>query len=114
MRIRVVAVEELHDVEAALVHVKVDVPRLKVRGAGLPDLRLRVKALDFSPGRRADALAVGCGRDEQQIQMVVLRLFVDVQDQPADDPAVLPDAVGNALVDAVLDSLAGDDLVALS
>ena len=99
VRIGMVAVEELHDMEAAFVHVKVDIPRLKVWRAGFPDLRFRVKALYFSPGRCADALAVGRGRDEQQIQMVVLRLLVDLQDKPADDPAVFPNTVGKALFD---------------
>ena len=58
------AVEELDDVEAALVDVKMDVPLFKIRSAGLPDLGLGVHALDLLPSCKADTLAVRVGRDE--------------------------------------------------
>ena len=45
--------------------------------------------------------------------MVVLRLVVDQQHKPADDSAVLADPVGDTVVDAVLDGLAGNDLAVL-
>ena len=41
VRVWMVAVEELHDVKAAAVHIEMDVPLLKVRRDGLPDLDFR-------------------------------------------------------------------------
>ena len=45
--------------------------------------------------------------------MVVLRAFVDLQHETADDPAVLADAVSDAVMDAAPDRLPGDDFAIL-
>ena len=107
------AVEELHDVEAAFVDIEVDVSRLKGRRAGLPDPCVRIQAFDFLPGGETDAFAVGSGTDKQEIQMVVLCAFVDLQHEAADDPAIFADAVSDTVMDAALDRLPGDDFAGL-
>ena len=81
MRIRMMAVEEFNDMEAAFVDIEVDIPGLEIRRAGLPDLRLRIEPFDFLPGSLPEPFAVRCRVDEQQVQMVVLRLLVDSQNK---------------------------------
>ena len=87
-----------------------DVPFFKGRGACLPDPCFGVQAFHLLPGREADALAVGFGVHEQQVQMVVLRFMIELQDDAADGLPVLPDAVGDAFADAALNGPAGDNL----
>lgn len=96
--------------EAAFVDVEVDIPFLKIRGAGFPDLGIRVEPFDLLPRGKADALAMNIGRNEKQFQFVVLCFFVDFQYKAADNFAVLPDAVGNAAVDTLLNCPTGDNL----
>ncbi len=109
MRIRVKPVEKLHDVEAAFVDIEVNVPRLKGWRTGLPDPCVRIQALDFLPDSESDSPAVDIGMDKQQIQMVVLRAFVDLQHETADNPSVLTDSVGSTALDAAQDGFPGDD-----
>ena len=109
-RISVVFAEELDDVKAELVDVKMDIPLLEIRRAGLPYDGIGIKALDLLPRGGADALAVNVGRYEQDLKFIVLCLLVDLQDQPADDFAVLADAVGDAVVNAMFDGPPRDDL----
>lgn len=54
-----VTVEKLHDVEAASVHVEVDVSFLEVRRYRLPDLHLQVQPLDLASCSVTDAPAMG-------------------------------------------------------
>ena len=110
MGIGMMSVEELHDMETALVDIEVDVPGFEEGRAGLSDIRLRVQALYGLPGSIADAFAVGVGRNKQQIQMVVLGCFVDFQHHAAHDLAVLSDAVGHSVADAFFDGLPGNNL----
>ena len=56
MRIRMMAVEKLHDVEPAFIDIEVNVPGLEAGGTGLPDPGLRIEAFDFLPGGKAEAL----------------------------------------------------------
>ena len=49
IRIGMVAIIKLHDMESKAIDVKVDVPRFKVRCYRLPDFHLRMKFLDFTP-----------------------------------------------------------------
>lgn len=107
VRIGMGAIEEFHDVKSALVDIEMDVSRLKVRHTGLPDLCFRIKAFDFLPGNRTDAFAVCRWVDEQEIQMIVLRLFMDRQDKSSDDPAGFPDTVGSTVIDAVFNGFYG-------
>ena len=75
--VRMMAVEEFDYVEAASVDIEVDVSCLEIRRAGLPDLCLRIEPFDLLPRSLAQPFAVRCRVDEQQVQMVVLRLLVD-------------------------------------
>ena len=91
------AVEKLDDVEAAFVDIEMDIPGLEAGSTGLPDFCFRIQAFDFLPGSRADALAVCRWRDKQQIQMVMLRLFIYRQYQPPDNLAIFPDTISNTI-----------------
>lgn len=95
--VRVVAVEELDDVEAAPVHVEVDIALLEVRGHEAPDLHLRVCLFDLASGGVADAPAVRVRAGEQKLELALLTL--DLHHGAADPLAVLDDSPGLALVD---------------
>ena len=93
MRIRMMAVEKLDDMEPAFVDIEMDVPRFKVGSTRLPDFCFRIQAFNFLPGSIAYTFAVCCWRDKQQVQMVMLRLFIYRQYHPAYNPAIFPDTV---------------------
>ena len=72
MSIRVMAVKKLNDMETAFIDIKMDIPGLKVRRTGFPDLCIRIQPLNFFPGSEANPFAVSVRADKQQIQVVVL------------------------------------------
>ena len=51
MRIQVLAVEELHEMESAAIHIEMTVPFFKIWSAGLPDLYPGMKLLSDAPPR---------------------------------------------------------------
>lgn len=53
-----ILVPELDDLEAAAVHVEMDVAFFEVRGDGFPDFNLRMKRFHGLPSGLADALTV--------------------------------------------------------
>ena len=109
--VRVVGVEELHDMKAAPVHVEVDVPLLEVGGDGLPEVHLRVELFDSAPGGVADAPAVDFGGHEQELEIAPIPLHFD--HRAAHRLPVRQNAIGFAPVDGRLDDLPGDDLALL-
>ena len=58
VRVWMVAVEELHEVKAAAVHIEMDVPLLEIRRDGLPHLDLRVQLFHRTPCGIADAFGL--------------------------------------------------------
>ena len=100
--------------EAASVHVKVDVALLEVRGDCLPNLDLRRLRFHRLPGGLANALAVDLRQNEKQLQLAVGRLFVYSQDNAAHLLPVEYDPVSLGIlpVDGIFDGLTGDDLIA--
>lgn len=56
VRVWMMAVEELHDMEAEPVHIEVDVPLLEIRRDGLPHNYLWVQVFHRAPRGIADAL----------------------------------------------------------
>ncbi len=107
------SVEEFYDMEAAFVDIEMDISGLEVGSTGLPDLRTRIEAFSFLPGSRADALAVCLRCDKQQLQMVMLRLFIYRQYQSPDNLAIFPDTTSNTIIDTVFYCLSGNDLTIL-
>ena len=63
------AVEELHDMEPAAVEVEMDVPLLKVRRDGLPDLDFGMQLFHRALCGIAHAPAVDMRRNEQKIEI---------------------------------------------
>ena len=102
------AVEEFYSMESAFIDVEMDVPLFEVGRAGLPDNRFRVQAFHFLPGCKSDAFAVRFRNDEQKIEMVVLRFLIDLEHDTSDNPAIFPDAVGNAIINTAFYGCAGD------
>lgn len=49
VRVGMVTVEELHDMESAAVDVEMDIPFFKIGSDGFPYLHLRVELLDRAP-----------------------------------------------------------------
>ena len=72
----VVLIEELHDVETALVDVEVDVAHLEVRGHQLPLPHIGVRLLDGGPCACADAASVRARKDSRPAASRGLRLIV--------------------------------------
>lgn len=91
--IDVVGVEELHNVEAALVHIEMYVALFKVGRACLPDLGFRIERLYRVPRGLAYALTVRLGRHEQYVQMIVTGSGVYVEYRAAHLFAVGHDAI---------------------
>ena len=103
---------KLIDLKAALVHVEMDVALLKIRRAGLPNLGFGMQSLHRLPSAVADAFCVFLGRNEQDLQLVVMGFSVDLQNHAANSFSVDNDAVGLAVgrIDTMLDRFARDDL----
>ncbi len=68
VRVAVVAVEELDNVEPEPVHVEVDVARLEIGGAGLPDADFGVEPFDGAPCCLSDSHAVAFWKDEEEFK----------------------------------------------
>ena len=64
--------------------------------------------LHFAPGGVSNALAVGAGRDKQDVQIAATA--IGLNDHTADGLAVLQNAIGFAAVDGLLDGPAGTEL----
>lgn len=77
-----VLVVVLDDLEAAFIHIKVNVALLKIRCMRLPYLRFGMAFLDGFPGFFPDALAMCFSRYKKKIQRVVLGLFINAQHRP--------------------------------
>ena len=74
-----VLIPELDDMEAAAVHVEVDVALLEVRGNGLPDADFRMPRFHGLPSSLADAFAVAFRKDKQQFKLALSRLLVSLK-----------------------------------
>ena len=103
---------KLIDLEAALVHVEMNISLLEIGGAGLPNLGFGVESLNRLPSTVADAFGVFLGSNEQDLKLVVICFFVDLQDHAANLLAVHNNAICFAIgsVDTTLDRFARDDL----
>ena len=110
--VNIILAKELNDGKTALIHVEVNVPFLKIRRAGLPDLRLGMQSLDLQPGAVADALTMLLRRNEKQLQMIVMPHGVDLQNQSSNVPAIInyPISLTVRGVNAPLDGFPGNDL----
>ena len=64
-------VPELDNMEAAAVHIEVNIALFEVRGDGLPDADLRMHCFHSLPRGLADTFAVTVREDEQKLQMQV-------------------------------------------
>ena len=103
---------KLIDLEAALVHIEMDVALLKIRRAGLPNLGFGMQRLNRLPRAVADAFGVLLGSNEQNLKLIMMCFFVDLQNHAADLPSVHNDAIGFAIgrIDATLNCFTRDDL----
>ena len=103
-----ILVPKLDDVEAATVHVEMDVAFLEVRRDGLPDSDFGMHCFHGLPSRLADALAMAFWRHEQQLQIAFPGLLFDGQHDSTHFLAVHNNAIGLGVfsVDRVLDGTA--------
>jgi len=88
---------KLIDLKTALVDVKMYIALFKIGSAGLPNHRLGMKRLHRQPRAVSDAAAVRFGRNEKNLQLVVMRLLIDFQYNTAHLFAVNNDTVGLVL-----------------
>ena len=89
-----ILVPELHDVEPAAVHIKMDVPLLEIRRAGFPNDDFRMQLLDETPGSVTYAFAMDFWVDEEQLQFSTKKSLVDRNNRTADFFSIQKDAVG--------------------
>lgn len=111
IRVRMMTVEKFHNMEPAPIHIKVNVPLLKIRRDGLPDFNLRMQFLDLLPGGISDSAAVNRWRYEQDLQLPALS--VNAQDDTACSISILHDTVCLAAVNRLLYGLPGNNLLTL-
>ena len=102
---------ELNDLKAALVNVKMDVARFKIRRDRFPDFDFWIDLLNRSPGSFANSVTMHGWIDKQQFQTAMITF--NVYNGPACFLTILPDTIGRALINTVLNRLARDYLVAL-
>ena len=89
-----------------------DIALFEIWRAGFPNLGFGMQSLNSLPRAVSDALGVLLGGNEQDLQLVVMRFFVDLQNNASNSSTVKHNAVGLAIgrVDATLDGFARDDL----
>ena len=80
--IRMMTVEELHNMKTTPIDVKMDISSLEIRSDGFPDCHLRMQTLHCTPCGVADSFAVNAGRYKKQVKVPVLS--IDLNDQTAD------------------------------
>ena len=102
-------VEELDDMEAATVHVKVDVSLFEIGRDRLTKANFRMKLFDLTPCGIANAFAVNMGRNKQKFQVSSFAIYLD--HGTADRLSVTEDPVGFIYIDRPFDRLARDDLI---
>lgn len=68
MRAGVVRVVKLDDLEAAFVHIEVNVALLKVRCMGFPHFCFWIAFFDGKPSFKANALTMESWRDKEELQ----------------------------------------------
>lgn len=100
-----VTVEELDDMKAAAVDVKVDIALFKVRSDSLPYLHLRVHSLDLTPCGITDTLAVNTRRNKEQLQIALIS--ADTDNNSACGFSVTNNAIRFAFADCFLYRCAG-------
>ena len=100
------------DLKTALVYVEMDVALFKIRRADLPNHGVGMQSLNRLPSAVTDAFGVFLGSNKQNLKLVMMCFFVDLQNYATDLLPVHNDAVGFAIgrVDATLDGFARDDL----
>ena len=103
---------KLIDLKTALVYIKVDIALFKIGSAGFPYFGLGMQSLNRLPSTVTDAFGVFLGSNEQNLKLVMMCFFVDLQNYATDLLPLHNDAVGFAIwrVDAMLDGFARDDL----
>ena len=111
VRVWMMGVEELDDVEAATIDIEMNVALLEIGRMGLPDANFGMHPFHLAPSGKTDATTVDVGRYEQQLQFAQSPFLVDSQHDSADFLPVADDAIGLGiwLVDGSLNGFARDD-----
>lgn len=107
-------VPELHDVEPAAVHIKMDVALFEIRRTGFPNLDFRVHGFHGLPRCLTDAFAMNFGRDEQQFQFAFGFFSVNFKYHAAHFFTIKDDTIRFSVlaVDGVFNSSARNDFFA--
>lgn len=87
---------ELNDLKAALVNVKMDVARFKIRRDRFPDFDFWIDLLNRSPGSFANPVTMHGWIDKQQFQTAMITF--NIYNGPACFLTILPDTIGRALI----------------
>ena len=108
IRVWVVAVIEFHNMKAAAVHIKMNIPLFKIRSDRLPDLHLQMQLFHLAPSRIADTLAVHMGRNKKNLK--ISHFSFDLKYHTANILTVTNYAVGFSAVNRLFYRLTGNDL----
>ena len=106
---------KLIDLKSAFVNVKMNIALFKIGSTSLPNDRFGVQRFYLLPRAVADSLGVFLGRNEKNFKLVVMRFFVDLQNESSNASTVDNDAVGFTIggIDATLDGFARYDFAIL-
>ena len=69
IRIRMMAVKELYNMESAAIYIEVNVSLLEIRCNGFPYLYFRMHLFHFAPCGISNTLAVNLGRNKQYLKI---------------------------------------------
>ena len=97
IRIRMMTIEELHNMKATPIDVEMNIPFLEIRRDSIPNRHLWMQALHCAPCGIADPFAVNTRRHKQQVKIATFS--VHLYDNTADRLAVLHDPVCLTAVD---------------
>ena len=103
---------KLCNLKTALVDIEMNVSLVKIGCAGLPNLGFGVECFYRLPRAIANAFAMLLGRNKKNLQLVVVRFFVDFKDDTAHLVAICYNAIGLVFggIDATFNRFTRDDL----
>ena len=103
---------KLVDLKAAFIDVEMDIPLFKIWRTSLPHLGFGVQSLNGKPRAIANSSAVRIGRNEKDLQVVVISFPVDLQYNSSNVFTVNDNSVSFIIriIDAIFNRLAGNDL----
>ena len=88
---------KLINLKSTLVNVKVNVTLFKIWCTSLPNYCFGVQSLNCKPRAISDPLSMLLGRNEKDLKLIVMRFFVDLQNNTSNASAIQNNTIGFAV-----------------